>query len=90
MNVSRGNNQEDPYVVEEGVPIPVIRTGRRPGHGNRVKYPFGRMAVGDSFAYPVGDHPRVHTAARHYSDRHRGAGVRFLVSYVHGRVWRVS
>lgn len=78
------------YPIENGVPIPVIRAGRRPGNGNRTRYPFGLMDVGDSFAFPAADHPRVHTAARHFSDRRRAAGVRFLVSYVHERCWRVS
>lgn len=90
MNVARGNNQETPYVVESGVPIPVTRPGRRLGDASRSKYPFAQMGIGDSFAFGEDEAPRVHTAAGHHAKRYRATGIRFFVSYAHRRCWRVA
>lgn len=72
------------YRVQQGVPMPNARAQRV------IKYPFGRMAVGDSFLIPAKD------MCRHAAHSVRGAararGMTASVRKVRGgvRVWRVK
>ena len=72
-----------PYTVESGVPIPGSpRTGC-------YKYPFDRMAVGDSFSLKGAPDGPVRSAASYYGKRN---GKRFSVYRDDGthRCWRIS
>jgi hypothetical protein len=55
-------NQTENYnfVIEKNVPIVRVK------HAKSYKYPFSKMAVGDSFSFPKGMQNRVSSAATYY------------------------
>jgi hypothetical protein len=71
--------------IEKGIPIPDSRGG-----GDRNKYPFGKMEVGDSVFFDgVKSNERPIIAARAYGRAH---GLKFAVRIMDGgaRIWRVE
>lgn len=71
--------------IEKGIPQP-------PTKGGKKKYPFGEMAIGDSFLVPTDNNGAgsVRCAASYYGSRH--PGFKFVVRMVDGgcRCWRVE
>jgi len=53
--------------IDKGVPAPARNRPR----GSPPKYPFGDMAVGDSFSWSADDSHRVRTAAAQYGRVHQ-------------------
>jgi hypothetical protein len=72
------------FQIEKGVPVPEA-TDRK------TKYPFAKMAVGDSFSFPVSDRHKITNAACAWA-RYTGNGAKFrtLTSGDVSRVWRVK
>lgn len=73
--------------IRSDIPIPSARRAGRP-----VKYPWPDMAVGDSFAVPLGSLTVVRICAKGYGERH---GRQFKVARVDGtkedyRCWRIA
>ncbi len=72
------------YAIEQGVQMPVTRS----------KFPFGDMAIGDSFFVPDAEHTkRTSSAIRSAASMfQRRVGGRFSCLNVEGgwRVWRVA
>jgi hypothetical protein len=68
------------YIIESGVPLPPKAPREK-----QASYPFPLMDIGDSFAYRVGEHNRVSSAACLYGKRN---GKRFAIRGA--RVWRVK
>lgn len=73
------------FEIEKGVPIPPSQQGL-----GRQRYPFNRMAVGDSFTVPSDDSNRVRSAASAYAKQHRIGLTCRRESDGRVRVWRVS
>ncbi len=71
------------FPIETGIPAPKSKYGN-------TKYPFERMAVGDSFLVAAGVAHRVSAAASSRAKRHPGE--QYVVRTVDGgmRVWRVA
>jgi len=69
------------YVIDKNVPVPT----RSPYS----KYPFGAMAVGDSFFYPGPTSEYVRNAAHHWG---KNNGAKFSVRKDDGgyRCWRIA
>ena len=77
--------------IEKGIPVPESRAGRIP-----VRYPWGKMEIGDSF-FVASDNPErlqrtLTSAARGWVVRSQAAGRQFTVRRVDGgvRVWRTA
>lgn len=85
-----------PVKIEKNVPMPVGWPERK--RPNEVRYRFGEMEVGDSFAIPLGKHNAARLALRQWLDRRRPVGVRFTIRRVKNRItgevgyrcWRMS
>lgn len=72
------------FKVESGVPMPPA------GSGARTKYPFGNMAIGDSFAVPADAVKRVGPASVKFG---KERGLKFAVRKMANgefRVWRTA
>ena len=78
------------FAVERGIPMPT--------KGNRTKYPFSELEVGDSFAVPIpmGTDPGAQAAAIRssaYSWSKKNSSrfaVRLVDNKAAARVWRVA
>ncbi len=70
----------EPYTIEKGIE----RQSARSRNG-KSKYPFDRMGVGDSFAFPERQRSAIASAANGFSKR---SGFKF--STTKDRIWRVK
>lgn len=74
-----------PYTIDNSVPLPTA--------GAYSKYPFPKMAVGDSFEFPIKDRKRIDAAATSHGDR---TGWKFAVRTIKtidktiARCWRIA
>jgi len=79
--------------VERDIPVPKkLHDG---GSGRKAKYPWERLAIGESFLVEGGKRASVRSNAANWERKlsiARGAEVRFTVMPVEGgvRVWRVE
>lgn len=73
------------YRIESNVPVP-SNSGNR---GRPSKYPFGEMAVGDSFAANLEEKDKIQCAASMYGRR---KGMKFSTHKVGNsvRCWRIK
>lgn len=73
------------YKIEKDVPLP-------PARGNKNKYPFGEMSVGDSFALEGNEEEfyRGRIAASNYGARHHKKFSCRLMEEGGLRIWRVK
>ena len=75
------------YEIEKGVPLPELNGANQP-----IKYPWEKLAVGDSFLVPAGTVQRssVHAATARANRAHPDR--RFITRAVDGgtRVWRIA
>lgn len=72
------------YEIEKGVPLDNSR-----GNGGRAKYPWRKMAVGDSFVMDQ----RIQTASANASSAQKATGFKFscrTISETETRIWRVA
>lgn len=70
------------FKIEKNVPV----IGGS-GPGPKPKYPFHEMEVGDSFSFSDEMWRKVAAASSSHGVKY---GVKFSVSKVHGRCWRVA
>lgn len=70
------------FKIEKNVPV----IGGS-GPGRNPKYPFRDMEVGDSFAFSDDVYSKIAAASFAHGVKY---GVKFSVSKVHGRCWRVA
>jgi hypothetical protein len=73
------------YKIQKGVPI-----SERFKSGARVKYPFTRLEIGDSFVATIGERRNLATAAQYWK---RKKGWRFKIAKISERsirVWRTE
>lgn len=68
------------FVVEDDIEVPAL--------GCPPKYPFRKMAVGQSFAFPEAELRRVRAAA--FSASKSSPPMKFRVSGLHLRCWRIK
>ena len=72
------------YEIDKNVPVP--EKGRK-----KKKYPFGAMAVGDSFLVTTaGDCANVRSAASYYKIRHPGFAFSVQKEGEGMRIWRIE
>jgi len=71
----------EPYTIEKGIE----RQGPRSLKG-KSKYPFAKMNVGDSFAFPEIQRAAIASAASNFSKHHSG----FKFSTTKDRIWRIK
>jgi hypothetical protein len=68
QNVSDRLIDEELYPIEKGVPVPEVHSkgtrGNAGGTPRTEKYPWSKMAVGDSFFIPAGDRTPRHVSQR--------------------------
>lgn len=95
--VSDAPPADDAFSIERGFPMPSLKRGRK----GPMKYPFEKMAVGDSFVVPVPDGTALpyfssclRSVAYQWSRREKNGSVRFSLRAVEDksavRVWRVA
>lgn len=75
-----------PVKIDRDVPIPE----RRHGGSRPPIYPFGSMAVGDSFALPGEVAGKLGSAAQKWRGRHPGWDYRTAKKDGEVRLWRIS
>lgn len=71
------------YAVERGIPTPPKYRPRGP---NRL-YPYDKMEIGDSFAFPEEKLSSVRKTASRYQNK---IGGQYVVSGKHLRCWRID
>ena len=74
--------------LESHVPFP-LSPGKR-GKGRHPLYPFGRMAVGDSFVVPRSEADRAWAAASKWKIRHPGWNYTSRSEGEIVRLWRLA
>lgn len=88
------------YVVEKDIPIPAKRNGNRTPSSRAKQYPFGELAIGDSF-FVVVDAVEMYrkrqtliSSARKWAQKRDDVpgGRKFTVRVVDGglRIWRTA
>lgn len=73
------------YAIDKSVPLP-----ERFGRGRTAIYPFGEMAVGESFLVPRPDAHNARTAVVKWKARHSGWGYATRSESGGLRIWRSS
>lgn len=83
----RGKTDEKPFAVEEGVPIPEIKRGRR---DYTSKYPFRDLEVGESFFVP--DRSKKASLGGYCTRMGNRLGRKFTLRVIENgvRVWRTE
>ena len=68
------------FKIEKMTPMPSRR--------ERVKYPFDKMEVGDSFSIPdTESYIKLNSAASYYGEKYQK---KFSISRLHMRLWRIK
>lgn len=72
------------YKVDKNIPIPA----REAVNKGKCKYPFADMQVGDSFGFNPDDYLKIRSASCNYITK--GNKVKFKISKIANRVWRIE